>query len=411
MVRTEPAFIVRIRPEDSQKAFVFEGVAGRKVAVGSKQTFEQAIFEQASLRPMLEELKRIGAGALDLTLEQADEALRKLYHAGKMVLYGLLGNDVLNSAGELRSLVADSLESARRNGGTPWVHVATADNDHIAHAIPFELIPFTASGPPPSVAEDESRLASVLDGFLGFTTVVRRDLGDLYDGGMIARHEARVALKLFQNLSLANAQAEADYFLQRAEFDVDGPWPVDPLAPQAFTNELQRHIFDPWARLDGTVRAAPDQIQHFVCHCDTFGDAHGHRFVLQGADGKSLAMSLGELRVALVELAEMGRHVKCEMPLVFLNACGATAMDPRQLGSFVQFFLQNRNRGVIGAQTMIPDQFAAAFAEMFYSALVFQEMTVGEAVLHARRKLAERKKNMLGLLYMHYGPPELRVAA
>ncbi|HME22371.1 MAG TPA: CHAT domain-containing protein [Acetobacteraceae bacterium] len=407
----EPAVTIRIRPKDSEKAFVFQGVGNRTVGVGSKTTFEQAIFEQASLRTMLEEVKAIGGGALDLSLVQADQALLKLYEAGKLVYNGLLGTDVLEYAAEVRELVQESLDAAGSDGRIPWVHVTTADNDPIAHAIPFELIPFRARRPPPSVAGNESRLAEALDGFLGFTTIVRRDCANIFHGGMIVRRPAGVPIKLFQNLSLKNAPAEMEYFCRRPAFDVDGPWPVAPLTPQAFADTLLRQIFDPRARLNGEARDAPDQIHHFACHCDTFGEAVSHRFTLQGPDGAKLSMPLSSLRLKLVERSENRELVDCDMPLVFLNACGATAVDPRQLGSFVQFFLLNRNRGLIGPQIMIPDQFARAFVEMFYSALVFQELPVGVAVLQARRKLAERKKNMLGLLYMHYGPSELCLAA
>lgn len=406
-----PALTIRIRPNDSEKAFLFEGIGGRTVAVGSKRSLEQAIFEQASLRTLLEDMKKIGGGALELGLPQADQLLQKLHEAGKLVLYGLLGDDVIDYAADLRELVADSLIAAGAAETVPWVHVTTPDNDPIAHAIPFELIPFRASHPPRSIANDESRLAEVLDGFLGFTAVVRRDRGDVFSGGMLARPAEGIPIKLFQNLSLKNAEAEMNYFCNTAGFDPDGPWPIGALAPQDFKETLLRQIFDPRARIDGTPRSSPDQIYHFACHCDTFGDQNVHRLILQGDDGKALPMPLKDLRLRLLDLSENRATAPCDMPLIFLNACGAAAVDPRQLGSFVQFFLLNRNRGLIGAQIMIPDEFAVAFAELFYSELVTNGRSVGEAVLLARRKLAERKKNMLGLLYMHYGPSELRLAA
>lgn len=411
MADTPPAFTIRIRPRDSEKAFIFEGADGRTVSFGSKTTLEQAIFEQAGLRGMLEELKAIGGGKLDLTLAQTGRALGKLDDAGKLVFFSLLGSDILDYAGEVTDLVETNLAVAAAVGGVPWVHVTTADNDPIAHAIPFEIVPFTGRSLSPSVGEDETVLGQSLDRFLGFAAVVRRDRGDIRGAPALTNPPTGIPIKLFQNLSLTNAKGEMEYFAQRPQFEVDGPWPVSGETPETFKAKLLAQLFDPRNRLDGSTRTEPDQIHHFACHCDTFGDAHAHRFVLQGEDGVKLPMPLTGLRKELLERSQRRELPDCEKPLVFLNGCGATAVDPRQLGSFAQFFLINRNRGLIGAQIMIPDEFAAAFAEMFYSALVFERRPVGEAVLSARRRLAERRKNVLGLLYMHYGPTDLQLAA
>lgn len=74
MDRATPAITIRIRPADSDKAFVFQYGDSQPVAVGSKSTFEQAMFEQSTLRDKLEEIKKIGAGRLKLLPEEADEA-------------------------------------------------------------------------------------------------------------------------------------------------------------------------------------------------------------------------------------------------------------------------------------------------------------------------------------------------
>lgn len=412
MFEDAPAFTIRIRPQDSESAFVFEGVGGHKVSVGSRETFRQAVFEQGTgLRAMLEDLRQIGGGTLQLELSQTDVFLQKLFHVGQLVLDGILGNDTGSRAADLSDLTEASMAAALATGRTPWIHVVTADNDEIAHAIPFELIPFMSRRPPPSVAADETRLAEALDGFLGFSAVVRRDRGDTLPSAVLARSARGVPVKLFQNLSLVNAKAEMDYFRSNASFDPDEPWPEEALTAEAFSATLLRHVFDPRMLMDGSRRDVPDQIHHFACHCDTFGSATGHNLMLEGPDGRAMTMQLTTLRSKFVEIARNRERVDCDMPLVFLNACGATAVDPLQIGSFVKFFLDNLNRGLIGAQIMIPSQFAAAFSEMFYTELAFNGLTVGEAMLRARRKLAERKKNPLGVLYMHYGQSALRVAA
>lgn len=411
MAETPPAFTIRVRPRDSEKAFIFEGADGRTVSFGSKATLEQAIFEQAGLRGMLEELKSIGGGKLDLTLAQTGKALGKLDDAGKLVFYSLLGSDVLDFAADVTDLVETNLAVATAAGDVPWVHVTTADNDPIAHAIPLEMVPFTGRSLSSFVGQDETLLGEALDRFLGFVAVVRRDRGDIDGAPALMNPPTGMPVKLFQNLSLTNVRGEMDYFAKRPQFEVDGPWPVSGETLESFRTTLLAQIFDPRNRLDGSARTAPDQIQHFACHCDTFGDAQAHRFLLQGEDGIKFAMPLTGLRKELLERSQRRELADCDKPLVFLNGCGATAVDSRQLGSFAQFFLVNRNRGLVGSQIMIPDEFAVAFAEMFYSALIFERRPVGEAVLSARRKLAERRKNVLGLLYMHYGPTDLRLAA
>ncbi len=411
MLETPPAFTIRIRPRDSEKAFIFEGADGRSVAIGDKAAVERILFEQAGLRRMLEELKTIGAGAVRWSLADTGAALRKLNDAGRHVFFTLLGNDAGPYAAQVSGLVEEALAAAASSGAPPWVHVTTPDNDPVAHAIPFEIVPFARRRLADAVGEDETLLGGALDRFLGFVAVVRRDSGNTGAVRSLARPATGIPVKLFQNLSLANAKNEMGYFQQRSQFDVDGPWPVDGLTQGTFESTMLSQIFEPRQRIDGSARDEPDQIHHLACHCDTFGDAQTHRFVLQGEDGQSFGMSLGALQNEFLQLAQLGEHVPCDKPLVFLNGCGATSVDPRQLGSFAHFFLINGNRGLIGSQIMIPDAFAAAFSERFYSSLVFNGLSVGEAVLSARRKLAEQEKNVLGLLYTHYGPTELQVAA
>jgi hypothetical protein len=271
MDRPAPAFTIRIRPEDSEKAFIFEDCQGRRVAVGSKSSFERAVFEQSSLRNNLEELKDIGKGRLELAPEEADKALQKFYEVGQLVKKNLIGND-LDFAADLSELTRNAIAAARLRGETPWVHVTSAEKDPIAYAVPFELVPFLMTDPPPSIAQDPILLSEVLDGFLGFSAVVSRDDGNLFTGGMLGQNDKKLPVKLFQNVSLSNMRKEMEYFEQGKEFEVDGPWPLDDVVEDRFSEVLLEQIFDPTRRIDGSPRPLADQIQHFACHCDTFGD-------------------------------------------------------------------------------------------------------------------------------------------
>jgi hypothetical protein len=80
-------------------------------------------------------------------------------------------------------------------------------------------------------------------------------------------------------------------------------------------------------------------------------------------------------------------------------------MTPNGITSFPEMFLFNvGNRGVIGTETRIPDQFAAEFSEQFYLNLV-RGATLGMAVFNARWTLLKRRNNPLGLLYSVYANP------
>jgi hypothetical protein len=72
------------------------------------------------------------------------------------------------------------------------------------------------------------------------------------------------------------------------------------------------------------------------------------------------------------------------------------------------FLVENGNRGFIGTETRIPDQYAAAFSEQFYTELL-QGRPLGEAVHAARWTLLRRHNNPLGILYTVYADPDMRV--
>ena len=98
------------------------------------------------------------------------------------------------------------------------------------------------------------------------------------------------------------------------------------------------------------------------------------------------------------------------MPLVFFNACGSTRLTPKGMASFPEYFLvRNQNCGFIGSETGVPDLFASAFCQQFYTHLI-KGLGVGEAILEARRKMLIHYKNPLGILYTSYVDPCLRVA-
>jgi hypothetical protein len=96
------------------------------------------------------------------------------------------------------------------------------------------------------------------------------------------------------------------------------------------------------------------------------------------------------------------------MPLIFLNACGTSVVDPQSAVSMMTPFVKNANRGVIATAASIPDRVAALFSRWFYTKLLSGQ-TVAESLYAARRDLLVTFQNPLGLLYAYYGSPGLRV--
>ena len=98
------------------------------------------------------------------------------------------------------------------------------------------------------------------------------------------------------------------------------------------------------------------------------------------------------------------------LPLLFLNACGSGRILPEASFSFPEYFLRvNGNRGFIGTETPVPDDFAAEFARKFYIALLSGQRNLGWALQRARWQMLESQQNLLGLYYIAYADPTMRV--
>lgn len=101
-------------------------------------------------------------------------------------------------------------------------------------------------------------------------------------------------------------------------------------------------------------------------------------------------------------------------PLVFINGCHTTAMDPEVAIKFVEAFVQDaRASGVIGTEITIFEPLARAFAEdclrRFLGGAPFKDpVPLGEAVRGARLALL-KKGNPLGLVYIPFASAGLRL--
>ncbi len=96
-------------------------------------------------------------------------------------------------------------------------------------------------------------------------------------------------------------------------------------------------------------------------------------------------------------------------PLVVLNGCRTSALDPTKPLNFVEAFLRDAHAsGVIGTEVTVFEPLACAFAEEVLHRFVGDDVTLGRAVRESRLALL-RQGNPLGLAYVPYAPTELRM--
>jgi hypothetical protein len=396
---------ITILPDSSEKSFRVEGMPG-SLEFGTASNFDQVIASRQGLPAELDRLKDAVGGKLSLDWETANRAVAELYSIGLLTLRTLL--DDVFSVSRLRRFFEGALRPLLAAGVTPIVEVSSPRGGMLPMIVPVELFPVLMQQSPRKIT-NLAELTAVLDGILGFSTVIGRQVGGVASAQPLRRSRA-LPVKLFQYTGLANSRAEIAFFTSNADkFETDGPWPGESPLTRPGVRFLAEQVMDPTRRFDGTARDPPDQVQHFACHCDTLDpNPLEHNFTLQSDGAGRVDIALRDLMFQQMEIAQLTESRPCPMPLVFFNACGTAVFDPRGVGSFVTFFLQNGNRGFIGTQTPVPDVFASHFCEPFYSQLLEGE-TVGAALLAARRKMVERYRNPLGILYSHYGRPELRL--
>ena len=96
-------------------------------------------------------------------------------------------------------------------------------------------------------------------------------------------------------------------------------------------------------------------------------------------------------------------------PLVFINGCHTTALEPTQVLNFVDSFITwNHAAGVIGTEIAIFEALACAFSEECLRRFVIEGETIGEAVRGTRLTLLKHG-NPLGLIYNIYANASLRL--
>lgn len=117
----------------------------------------------------------------------------------------------------------------------------------------------------------------------------------------------------------------------------------------------------------------------------------------------------GEQGVSAVYLVNEGIRWADHRPLVFINGCNTTALEPRQILDLVAAFVGEANAvGVIGTELTVFQELACSFAETMLGAFLSDSSTVGAAVRQARLALL-KERNPLGLVYVPFVAADTRL--
>ena len=152
------------------------------------------------------------------------------------------------------------------------------------------------------------------------------------------------------------------------------------------------------------LKTAAPHLVYFYCHGGTRAN-NARPYLELGVDDRFGPESLSAEKIKWAT----------PKPLVFINGCHTTSLDPEISLSFVSSFVQQSGAaGVIGTEITIFEPLAAKFAEECLSRFVgasphADSMPIGKAVRGARLELLTQG-NPLGLVYIPYAVATLRLA-
>jgi hypothetical protein len=398
-----PAIIITITPLVDQEEIRLLGTrTGEKL----RYTLAPGTLEKArsGIDSALRSFKETVGQALTPRPENTRAAFRKLMRR-TVLLGGQLTGKGPSGMNELRDFFVSQIPNWATVEDSPSVQV-----EGPAYGFPFELLPVFSFDEPGHMDD----LPQFARRYLGFTAAVRRvpyisNRGDGLPASPVLRGSP-VSLSFAWYARMKGARQEKEFFTRLGDFiELNGPFPGPSLAAELVEEEIAGGLFDPRRRYLSPSPSSDVQVQHFACHCDTgFGDPADYEFEFCGEDGARRLVTLGDLNWMFARSLEQGQLDPPARPLVFLNACGSTHLDPRHVYSWPEWFLQTRHRAVIGPETLVPDGVAAFFAASFYC-LLLGGRSAGQALVLARRELLQSCANPLGLLYVLYGDPTITI--
>ncbi|HEX8651804.1 MAG TPA: CHAT domain-containing protein [Pyrinomonadaceae bacterium] len=201
----------------------------------------------------------------------------------------------------------------------------------------------------------------------------RPSLGLITDNQLL--HVTKKEIPFFENLKKAG---KIDLF------------PMPELDPAYINKDAEMEKF--WNFWDDMFN-----ITHFACHAS---------YKKNPQTDSSFRVTKG-FCVDLFELKNSKITLK-DYPLVILNACEMGKIDPLDSWFFAKEFISKGARGVIAAESPVPDVLAAQFTQELYKHLLAGKF-VGESMLLTRRNLL-KKNNPVGLLYSLYAPRNIRLS-
>ncbi|HYQ70227.1 hypothetical protein [Actinophytocola sp.] len=143
------------------------------------------------------------------------------------------------------------------------------------------------------------------------------------------------------------------------------------------------------------------QVVYFYCHGGVAGTVPYLRVGRGNTDPVITPDNLYHARV----------HWPRSRPLVFLNGCRTTDLDPDRAIDFVSFFVEDAQAcGVIGTEITVFEELARPFAEDCLRRFLTAGVPIGTAVRDARISLLNQG-NPLGLAYIPFVLPAIRIPA
>lgn len=98
-------------------------------------------------------------------------------------------------------------------------------------------------------------------------------------------------------------------------------------------------------------------------------------------------------------------------PLVFINGCHTTDLEPeRAIDLVTGFVITSKASGVIGTEITIFEPLAVAFAQWFFQFFFIDKKSVGESIRLARLRILQKELNPLGLVYIPFAASTLRIS-
>lgn len=139
-------------------------------------------------------------------------------------------------------------------------------------------------------------------------------------------------------------------------------------------------------------------IAHFACHASYKDETPTLSHILLS----------NEFPITLMDLEVYDISISGH-PLIVVNACETGNLNPLYTSYFAAAFIKHGVLGVVATECLVPDAFAADFAQKLYSHLLV-EKTLGASLLATRKHFLEIYQNPSGLLYSMYAAPNIRLS-